>query len=127
MIKNSSVGYATFYASWANICLFIISNALPTLKLPIKSHPSLWYLFISDVVLVSNYLGRKGEAIELISLYMINFIYKTVNSSHLKNLRVIQNIKKSSVPIDLHIFWLNLSKANYTFPHLFLLSGKTDF
>ena len=47
----------------------------------------------SDVVLVSNYHGCKGEAIKLISYYMIDIIYKTVKPSHLKKLQIIQNIK----------------------------------
>ena len=35
-----SVNYAGLYSNWANISLSIIPNTLPTLKLPIKSHPS---------------------------------------------------------------------------------------
>ena len=50
----------------------------------------------SDVVLVSNYHGCKGEAIKLIPYYMTDIIYKTVKPSHLKKLQVIQNRKKCS-------------------------------
>ena len=79
--------------NWANISLFIIPNTLPTLKLPIKSHPSSRYLFFPDVVLISNYHGCKGRAIKLIPYYMININYKTIKPSHLKTLQVMQNIK----------------------------------
>ena len=39
-----------------------------------------------DVILVSNYLCRKGETIKLIPYFMIDvcIIYKTVKTSHLK-------------------------------------------
>ena len=50
----------------------------------------------SDVVLVSNYHGCKGEAIKLIPYYMTDIIYKTAKPSHLKKLQVIQNRKKCS-------------------------------
>ena len=36
------------------------------------------------IVLVSNYHGRKGEAINLIQYYLINVIHKTLKPSHLK-------------------------------------------
>ena len=49
--------------------------------------------FFSDVVLVSNYHGCKGETIKLIPYYMVDIIYKTVKPSHLKKLQIIQNIK----------------------------------
>ena len=42
----------------------------------------------SEVVLLSNYHARKGEAIKLIDI-----IYKIVKPSHLKKLQIIQNIK----------------------------------
>ena len=56
----------------------------------------------SDVILVSNYHGRKEEAINLIPHYLINIIHKTVKPSHLENLQTIQNI--NNVPSHLHIF-----------------------
>ena len=37
-----------------------------------------------DVILVSSYHGCKGENVKLIPYYMIDIIYKTVKSSHLK-------------------------------------------
>ena len=64
---------------------FIDPGTLLTLKLPIKSYPLSRQKFFSDVVLVSNYHGCKGEAIKLIPYYMIDIIYKTVKPSHLKN------------------------------------------
>ena len=79
--------------NWTNISLFIIPNTLPTLKLPIKIHPSSRQSFSLDVVLVSNYHGCKGEEIQLIPYYMTDIIYKTVKPSHLKKLQVIQTIK----------------------------------
>ena len=72
--KNFSVAYASLYINWTNTSLFIIPGTLPTLKLPIKVLPSSRYLFISDVVLVSNYHGCKGETIKLIAYYMIDII-----------------------------------------------------
>ena len=48
---------------------------------------------LSDVVLVSNYHGFKGEAIKLIPDYTIYIIYKTVKPSHLKQFQITQNIK----------------------------------
>ena len=51
------------------------------------------HVFFSDVVLVSNYHGCKGEAIKLIPDHMIDIIYKTVKPTHLKRLHIIQNIK----------------------------------
>ena len=40
----------------------------------------------SDVILVSNYYGCKGEAINLILHCMVDIIYKIVNPSHLEKL-----------------------------------------
>ena len=87
-MNNFSGDYAGLYIHWANTSLFIIPGTLLTLKLSIKNHPSSSYLFFSDVVLVSNYHGCKGEAIKLISYYMIGIIYKTY-----KIIQIIQNIK----------------------------------
>ena len=36
------------------------------------------------IVLVSNYHGCKGEAINVIQYYLINVIHKTLKPSHLK-------------------------------------------
>ena len=80
--------------NWANISSFIIPNTLPTLKLPIKRHPSSGSLvFFSGIGFISNYHGCKGEAIKLIPYYMIDIIYKTIRPSRLKKLQVIQNMK----------------------------------
>ena len=46
----------------------------------------------SDVMLVSNYHGYKGQTVNLIYYYMIDNIYKSVKLSHLENLQIIQNI-----------------------------------
>ena len=46
----------------------------------------------SDVMLLSNYHGYKGQTVSLISYYMIDNIYKSVKLSHLENLQIIQNI-----------------------------------
>ena len=51
-------------------------------------------LFFTDVVLVSNYHGRNGEAIKFMPYYMIDIINKTVKPSYLKKLQMEQNIKK---------------------------------
>ena len=49
MVNNLSVDQVGLYINWANTSLFIILGKLPTLNLPIKSHPSLRQLFFSDV------------------------------------------------------------------------------
>ena len=91
-IISFSVGYAVLYINWVNT-LFIIPGTLPTLKLPIKCHPSLRQLLFSEVNLVSNYHCRKGEALKSIPYYMIDIIYKTLKPLHLKKLQITQNIK----------------------------------
>ena len=62
------------FINWANTSLFTILDPLPTLKLPIKSHPSSRELFFSYVSLVLNYHGFKGEATKLIPYSMIDII-----------------------------------------------------
>ena len=74
--------------------MFIILGKLPTLNLPIKSHSSLSFTIFSNVILVPNYHGCKGEAINLIPHYLIDIIHKTVKPSHLKQLQIMQNITK---------------------------------
>ena len=44
-------------------------------------------LFFSDVVLVSNYHGCKGETINLIPHCLIDIVYKTVKPLHLEKLQ----------------------------------------
>ena len=113
--------------NWTNISLFINSGTLPTLKLPIKNHLQSRWLFFSDVVLVWNYHGCKGEAIKLIPYYMIDITYKTVKSSHLKKLQVIHTIKNLMFQFFFMFFWLNFEKTNHSFLHPFLLLGEADF
>ena len=84
-IINFSVDYTNLHLNSANTSLLIIAGTPSTLKLLIKSHPSSRLQFFSDVVLVSNDHGYKGEEIKLIPYYMIDIIYKTVKSSDLKN------------------------------------------
>ena len=60
------------------------------MKLPINRHTSSRLLLFSDVILVSNYHGCKGEAIKLIPYYMIGIIYKTIKPSHLTKMQMIQ-------------------------------------
>ena len=43
MLNNFSVDQVGLYINWANISLCIILGKLPTLNLPIKSHPSLMW------------------------------------------------------------------------------------
>ena len=60
----------------------MIPETLPTLNLPIKSHPPSRYLYFSDVILESDYHGYKGETIKLIPYYMADIIYKTIKLLH---------------------------------------------
>ena len=46
------------------------------------------------IILVSNYHGCKGEAINLIPHYLIDIIHKTVKPSHLEKLIIMQNMEK---------------------------------
>ena len=72
--------------NWPNTSLFIIPGAHPTLKLPIRSHPSSQKLFFSVVVLVLNYHGWKGAGIKLIQYYILDITYNNVKPSHLKKM-----------------------------------------
>ena len=49
---------------------------------------------MTDIILVSNYHGCKGGAIN----YMIDITYKTVKSSHLGQLQIIQNMNDLMFP-----------------------------
>ena len=84
MVNNFSVDKVGSYINWDNNCLFIILGKLPTLNLPIKSHPSFKFAIFSNVILVPNYYGCKGEAINLIPRYLIEIIHKTLKPSHLQ-------------------------------------------
>ena len=59
------------HINWANTSLFTISGTLPSWKATIYTGG-----YFSDVILVSNYHGCKGEAIKLIPFPMIDIIYK---------------------------------------------------
>ena len=93
---------------YSDINLFLIDYACCELchiwLLLFKKNSRPFSLYTMYLVLVSNYYGCKGEAIKLIPYYMIDIIYKTVKLSHLKKLKIIQNIKKPNVPSHLHIF-----------------------
>ena len=56
--------------------LYLSFLILPTLNLPVKSHPSSRTLFFPDVILVSNYYGCKGGAISkyFMPFYLISRI-----------------------------------------------------
>ena len=56
-----------------------------------KQPPFIKVAILSDVILVSNYHGCKGETTNLVPHYMIDIIYKTVEPSHLEKLQIIQN------------------------------------
>ena len=81
----------------------------------------------SDVVLISDYHGCKGEAIKLIPYYIIDIIYKSVTSSRLKKLQITQNIKNLMFQVIL-IFpdWI-LIKQIIVSSTLFCCWEKTDF
>ena len=81
----------------------------------------------SDVYLVSNYHDYIGEALKLVSYCMIDFIYKTVYPSHLRELQIVQNIKILIFEVIL-IFsdWI-LVKETVIFSTLFCLWGKHIF
>ena len=64
MVNNFSVDWVGLYINWANTFLFIILDKLLTLNLPIKSH--LKVTIFSDVILVSNYHGCRGEVLNFI-------------------------------------------------------------
>ena len=48
-----------------------------------RSQGSLWW---PNAILVSNYHGCKGEAINLLPHYLIEIIHKTIKPSHLEKL-----------------------------------------
>ena len=121
--KQFSSWSGRFNINWINTSLCIILNKLPTLNLPIKSYPSLRWLFFSDVILVSNYHGCKKEAINLIPQYLIDIIHKLVKPSHLEKLQIIQSINK----LMFHIIftfsdWILIKQ--HSFLHTFPLRGR---
>ena len=56
----------------------------------------------SDVILGSNYLGCKEEAINLIPQYLIDVIHKLVKPSHLEKLQIIENTNKQCHKLSSH-------------------------
>ena len=108
-----------------NTSLFIFSDTLPTLKLPIKSLPP--SRIFSDVVLVSNYHGCKGEAVKLIPYYMIDIILQNCKATTFENIANHTKHKKPNAPSYLHIFWLNFDKVTHSFLHPSRLLGETEF
>ena len=125
-INNFSVDYAGLYINWANTSLFIIPGTPPTLKLPIKRHPSsrqlfFWCIFSiklpwlqsrsneNNIILFDRYYLQNCKAI----------IFEKIGNH--------KKYKKPNAPSHLHIFWLNFGKANHSFLHPFLLLGETDF
>ena len=56
-----------------------------------KKPPFIKVGILSDVILVSNYHGCKGEADRH---YVIDIIHKTVKPSHLEKLIIMQNMEK---------------------------------
>ena len=125
MVSNFSTDYIGLYINWAKTYLFIILGKLPTLNLRIKSHTSLRSLNFFDEILVSNYHGCKGEAINWIPRYMIDIIYKTVKPSLLEKLQMIKNINKLMKFQVTFIFsvWL-LIKQIIVFSTLFYCWGE---
>ena len=73
-INNFSVDYEGLYISWTNTSFSIIPGTLPTLKLPNKSHLLSREILYSNIVLVSNYHGCKGETTKLIPYCVIDII-----------------------------------------------------
>ena len=58
--------------------------------------------------------------------YMINIIYKTVRSSPLKKLQIIQNIYNICTK-SLSFFKVNFDKGDHSLLHLFLMLEKQVF
>ena len=56
------------------------------------NYSKVYLIYLIYLILVSNCHGCTGQAIELMRYYMIDIMYKTIKSSHLKILQIIQNI-----------------------------------
>ena len=123
MVNNFSVDHVGLNINWANTSLCIIFNKLPTLNLPIKSYPSLRWLFFSNVILVSNYHGYKEESINIIPQYLIDIIHKLVKPSHLEKLQIIQNINELMFHVIFRFSDRILIKQ-HSFLHPFPLGGR---
>ena len=103
------------YINWANHSLFIILGRLSALN-----------LIFSDVILVPNCHGSKGEAINVIPHYLIDVIHNTVTPLHLDKLKIIQNINKLMFQV-IFIFsgWILIKKIIVSSIHFVL--RETDF
>ena len=111
------------YINWANASFCIILGKPPTFNLPIKNHPSLRWLFFSDVTLVLNYHGCKEEAINLLPHYLINIINKLVKPSHLERLQIIQNINKLMIQV-IFTFSYQILIKQHSFLHPCPIGGR---
>ena len=80
----------------------------------------------SDVILVLNYHGCKGEAINLIPLYLIDITRKTVKPSHLEKLQIIQNINKLMFQV-IFIFSDRILIKQIIISSTPFVLGETDF
>ena len=83
-------------------------------------------LIFSEVILVSNCHGFKGDAKGLIPHYLIDIIHKTVKPSHLENIQIIQNINKLMFQV-IFVFFdrIFIKKIIVSSTHFVL--KKTDF
>ena len=106
--------------------LRLIRNPRLSGTLKSRKPPFIKVAIFSHVILVSNYHGCKGEAINLLRHYLIDIINKTVKTLHLENVQIIQNIKKLMLQV-IFIFsdWiLNQMKVPST---AFVLGQKQIF
>ena len=95
ILPKFSVDQVGLYINWANTSLFIILGKLPTLNLPIKSHPSLMQpLFLMEFQCQVIMVAKKRYLINLIPHYLIDIIYKTVKPLHLEKLQIMQNLNR---------------------------------
>ena len=79
----------------------------------------------SDVMLVSNYHGYKGQTVNLIYYYMIDNIYKSVKLSHLENLQIIQNINNLMFQvIFIFLDWVLIKQIIVFFTHFYCLEKQ---
>ena len=91
--------------------------------------PTLFLLYIYRVITFPNFskwwLQRRSNKINAI-LYD-RYYLQNYKSIPFEKIASRTNYKKPNVPSHLHIFWLNLDKANHSFFHPFLLSEEIDF
>ena len=92
-MNNFSVDYAGLYLNWANTSLFIIPGTLPTLKLPIKSHPSSSYFSLCSFSIKLSWLQRRSNKINTIlydRYYLQN--YKAITIKKIGNFTKYKNL-----------------------------------